>query len=1256
MPPNSAAASGDAGAELTEMRLDREVEALLTQRLLDESPLASLPHVGLAIVTAVLVTSAGMPEQAVWWASAVTIAVLLRALLRRRAFWAASGEAALRAMRLGVFLVALAWGGGAILVAPRLPLADLALILVLFSGLIAGATSSLLADMVAFQLFLAATLVPIAVGFARSGETASHLVGVVLIALFAVAMLAFQRRAHLGLREHYRTSTRLGMAEKEATRERVMLETLIGGTPSAILVLRRSGEMIRINPNFERLFGYTVEELSRGTINELIVPIPEQAAAIEAERRVWAGETVVAEVPRRRKDGSILTVRLAAAAVNVGDDLVAFVMFDDVTAAVRAREALKESEQRLFQVLDHMPVGVFVVNAMGEAYFANAAAREFLGKGIAPGAAVGDLAESYNVVIAGTDTFYPEDRLPVVRALAGERSVVDDMEILRPDGRRALEAVGSPIRDSEGRVVYGVAVFSDVTDRRAADRRLKETEKQYRRLVESASDMVWRLDAQGRFTYANAASERIYGLRPEQLLGRAFLEFSDDGFRENDTVVFRDVMSGRDIAAHETVHRDTHGRARHLSTSVHPVWDAFGSQVVAVHGIARDVTDQVAAREAMRAARDAAEKATAAKSSFLANMSHEIRTPMNGVLGMVELLLDTELSPDQRRSAELISSSGEALMMIINDILDFSKIEAGQLDIEAIEFDLPPVVDSAARLQMSRAHQRGLELICDVRPEVPHRVLGDAARIRQVVTNLLGNAIKFTHQGEVEISVRLLEERDGHARLRFAVRDTGIGISADQRALIFEPFKQGDVSTSRRYGGTGLGLSISRRLVELMGGTLEVQGEVGKGSEFSFALNLPVVAGQAAAPTTQGRLSLHSLKALVVDDHPTNRRVTAEMLRWGGCVVEEAPNARQGLEALRQAASSGSPYALLLTDVHMPEQDGFDFAAAVRADAQVSDTPIMILTSGGQRGDGQRCRELGIGAYLLKPVSRSELVEAVVTTLSGQKTRASGMHLVTRHTFRESRRNLRILLAEDNEVNQEVAAAMLRKRGHTVDIVVNGLEALEAARGVKYDVILMDLQMPEMDGLRATAEIRKLTVDRPVPIIAVTANAMSGERERCLAAGMDDYLAKPFKPHDLFSVVEGWGVAQPAAGGSAPAQPPAAPVDVEGLRAELRSAGVEEITGDLIQTFVTDSAVRMAALVEAADSGDAGAIERAAHAYKSAAGTVRANELAQLLKEAERAAKEGETRNAKTMMRRIGEAHEAARAYLVALNGAKTPA
>src|SRR5438477_559488 len=626
---------------------------------------------------------------------------------------------------------------------------------------------------------------------------------------------------------------------------------------------------------------------------------------------------------------------------------------------------------------------------------------------------------------------------------------------------------------------------------------------------------------------------------------------------------------------------------------------------------------------AMRAARDLAERVARARSAFLANMSHEIRTPMNAVLGFVELVLDTELASEQRRALELVRSSSEALLTILNDILDYSKIEAEHLELESIPFDLPKVVHATATLLAVRAREKHLELTVDVPPDVPHMVRGDPTRVRQVLMNLIGNAIKFTEQGEVYVSAAVVAYHDGRTSVRFRVRDTGIGISQEQLATIFDEFTQADVSMTRRYGGTGLGLAISRKLVALMGGRLSVTSEVGRGSEFSFTLRVPVET-PTAAPTPSRAVSLGGRRVLVVDDNETNRRILRDMLGAEGVAVHEAARADAGMAALRRAAAAGTPFDLAILDAQMPDQDGFELAAAVRADPRLAATKLLILTSAGQRGDGERCRVMGIQAYLTKPIARADLIEAVGTVLAGAPPAGAAPALVTRHSIAESRHTLRILLAEDNVVNQQVATAMLVKRGHQVDVVGNGREAVDAVGARDYDLVLMDIQMPELDGFAATAAIRALPRGRSLPIIALTAHALSGERERCLERGMTGYLAKPFKAHDLFAVIEG----RTAATTDTVAAPPP-PVDLAAFRGTMREAGAEEAVDGILATFAATLPQRLEALAEATRGSEAESIQHAAHAFKSAAATIRARRLAQLLEEMETSARSGDVARAR---------------------------
>jgi len=595
---------------------------------------------------------------------------------------------------------------------------------------------------------------------------------------------------------------------------------------------------------------------------------------------------------------------------------------------------------------------------------------------------------------------------------------------------------------------------------------------------------------------------------------------------------------------------------------------------------------------------------------------------MNAVLGFVELVLDTELQVEQRRALELVRSSSEALLTILNDILDYSKIEAEHLELESIPFDLPKVVHATATLLAVRAREKHLELTVDVPPDVPHIMRGDPTRVRQVLMNLIGNAIKFTEQGEVDVSAAVVGYHDDRTSVRFRVRDTGIGISDEQLATIFDEFTQADASMTRRYGGTGLGLAISRKLVALMGGQLSVTSEVGRGSEFSFTLRLPVERSAAAA--TPGRaVSLGGRRLLVVDDNETNRRILRDMLGAEGVAVHEAARADAGLTALRRAAAAGTPFDIAILDAQMPDQDGFELAAAVRADPDLAATKLLILTSAGQRGDGERCRQMGIQAYLTKPIARADLIEAVGTVLLEAPPAGAAPALITRHSIAESRHTLRILLAEDNLVNQQVATAMLVKRGHQVDVVGNGREAVDAIGAHDYDLVLMDIQMPEMDGFAATQAIRALPRGRSLPIIALTAHALSGERERCLERGMTGYLAKPFKAHDLFAAIEGRTAAT-----ADTAAAPAPPVDLAAFRGTMREAGAEAAVDGILATFASTLPQRLEALAEASRGGEAEAIQRAAHAFRSAAATIGAHRLAQLLEAMEASARSGDVARA----------------------------
>ena len=662
---------------------------------------------------------------------------------------------------------------------------------------------------------------------------------------------------------------------------------------------------------------------------------------------------------------------------------------------------------------------------------------------------------------------------------------------------------------------------------------LQEQRSFLRKVVDLNPSFIFVRDRQGRFTFANQTLAAAYGTTVEDLLGKTDADFNTvpaqvQKYHHEDSQVM-DSMTQKVIPEQEFT--DKNGRLHWLQSIKIPLGDA-GDAAQQVLGVATDITLQKQAALQLQEAKEAAETSTRSKSEFLANMSHEIRTPMNGVIGMTGLLLDTELNTEQRDFAETISASGHALLTIINDILDFSKIEAGKLQFETIDFDLLNAVEGTVELLAERAREKQLELASLVYRDVPTLLRGDPGRLRQVLTNLVGNAVKFTERGEVIVRAGKEAETEAHVVVRFAVTDTGIGINESAQVRLFQPFTQADGSTTRKYGGTGLGLAISKQLVEMMGGEMGVDSAPAKGSTFWFTARFERQPAGSVAPPMDLR-SLDGLRVLIVDDNGTNRKILAHQLSSWGMTHDEADCGRRALELLREAASRGVPYDVAVLDLLMPEMDGFELAHAIKTDPTIERARLVLLTSYGQRGHGATSSEVGIAAYLTKPVRQSQLFDCLMTVVNQRPGipgagQASGETeaLVTKHKLQETKAVSAklILLAEDNIINQKVAVRQLAKLGYRADTVVNGREALEALARIPYDLVLMDCQMPEMDGYEATAEIRRREEAgaRRTPIVAMTAHALAGDRDICIASGMDDYISKPVKTEELARALGLW--------------------------------------------------------------------------------------------------------------------------------------
>ncbi len=748
------------------------------------------------------------------------------------------------------------------------------------------------------------------------------------------------------------------------------------------------------------------------------------------------------------------------------------------------------------------------------------------------------------------DYIHPEDQEKVAqrhsKRLNGEDLPgIYPFRVVDKDGNVRWVEVNAVLSERNGKPAT-LNYITDITERKQAEAELQSAHERTRAIMESVQAGIILVRCSDKvIVEANPAAARMAGLDLEGLTGRICNQYLCPAQTGQCPII--DLKQEVDNAE-RTIRRFDGTLVPILKTVTRIYID--GQQHLLESFV--DITELQSARQdleninlSLEAATERAnsmaveaEMANIAKSTFLANMSHEIRTPMNGVIGMTGLLLDTTLDEDQRRYAEIVKASGESLLGLINDILDFSKIEAGKLEMETLDFDLRATLDGFAEMMALKAHEKGLEFLCAAAPDVPTFLVGDPGRLRQILVNLTGNAVKFTQKGEVAVRASVVQETKADVLIRFSVRDTGIGIPADKQDALFQKFSQVDASTTRQYGGTGLGLVISKQLVEAMGGEIGMNspapplqaGLEGCGTEFWFTVCLhkqPEHTRERERAMSVGLLQagISGARILVVDDNATNREILRVQFTAWGVRCGEAPDGETGLSLLRQAMDAGDPFVVAVLDMQMPGMDGETLGRAIRADSALHDTRLLMLTSLGERGDVTRLEEIGFAAYLTKPVRQSELFDSLAAVFSGQAG-YSKKPILTRHRVRELRRtNVRILLAEDNITNQQVAMGILNKLGLRADVVANGAEALKALEQIPYDLVLMDVQMPEMDGLEATRQIRgpgSAVRNHTVPVIAMTAHAMAGDREKCLKAGMNDYLSKPVAPEALAGKLEKW--------------------------------------------------------------------------------------------------------------------------------------
>jgi PAS domain S-box-containing protein len=993
-------------------------------------------------------------------------------------------------------------------------------------------------------------------------------------------------------------------AEMQLNRERRLLRSLMDNLPDAIFVTDAAGRYLIDNQAHQKLMRAAGSAIVGKTLFDFLPP--ERAARYHADDRriLESGQALLdREEPLTDREGNRRWMSMTKVPLPGEDGGIVGLV--GICRDITELKQTEEERDRFFTLsLDMLCIAGF------DGYFKrlNPAFERILGYSLEE-----LLAHPFLHFVHPDD--HEATRAAMSRLLAGGDIVSFENRYRCRDGSyRWMLWTAAPF--IEQRLIYAAA--RDITERKATEEALSRERNLLRTLMDNLPDHIFVKDAASRFVTANAATLRSLGAaRLEDVVGKTDFDFLR---RELAEKYFQDEQAvcgtGLPLVNREELLIVPSGGEKWLLTTKVPLRDGTG-EVIGLVGMSHDITERKRMEEQWRQAKETAEVANRAKSEFLARMSHEIRTPMNGILGMTELALETELTAEQREYLQMVKASADGLLTVINDILDFSKIEAGKLHLEPAPFPVRDSLDDTVRTLGLRAQQKGLELVCHIAPGVPDQLVGDLGRLRQVLVNLVGNAIKFTAQGEVIVSVRKITDEFGRMNerpngisslhhssfcfLHFEVSDTGIGIPAHKQRIIFEPFEQVEGGDSRRFGGTGLGLAISSQLVALMGGQLQVQSPApsGRGSRFYFTARFGLPQGTAAVPPGEPG-DLLDLPVLVVDDNATNRLILSEMLvnwRMKPIAVE---GARQALEELRRAANAGEPYPLVLLDSQMPDMDGFELAARVRNQPELVGATIMMLVSSDRQGSDERCREVGISACLMKPLKQSELLNTILDVLStkeGRRTRSTEAEPLEPSVAGVERR-LCILLAEDNAVNQRLAVRILEKRGHSVVVASNGKEALAALERESFDLVLMDVEMPEMGGFEATAHIRQREGEagKHVPILALTAHAMKGDRERCLQAGMDGYVAKPIQARELYQAIAELLPASPTA------ETVVSAAILDRGEALEHVGGDPELLRELTGVFLQDCPRMMEEAREALRDGDILKLKRAAHSIKGAAG------------------------------------------------------
>ena len=1026
------------------------------------------------------------------------------------------------------------------------------------------------------------------------------------------------------------------------------------------------GRYISVNPMLAHIYGYaTPEQLMTAVadIEHQVYVNPNQRA--EFARLIQEHEIVTQfESQIYRKDRSVIWISENARAVR--DDQGRLLYYEgtveDVTEQKRTEEALRNSEMLYHSLVETLPQNIFRKDLRGRFTFANQRFCTTINKPLTEVMGRTD----FDLFPAALAEKYKQDDQRVIQSLKPFEAI--EAHQTPEGGKIYVEVMKTPLFDHARNVVGVQGIFWDVTERKKIEEDLAYERDLLQTLLDSVPDSIYFKDVKSRFIKCSRALAQRFGVADaRETIGQADSNFFTKEHWEPALLDEQEIIrTGKPLIGitEKEVWRD--GKVTWALTTKIPFRDREG-KIIGTLGVSKDITALKRAEEELAKARDAALESTRLKSEFLANVSHEIRTPMNAVIGMSGLLLDTNLDPEQREYAETVRHSADNLLTIVNDLLDFSKIEAGKLTMEIIDFDLRDVVEGSVELLAERAQSKGIELASLLQSDVPRFLRGDPGRLRQILTNLIGNAVKFTEFGEVVVEVSREAEQAKAITVRFTVRDTGIGIAPKAIPTLFHAFTQADGSTTRKYGGTGLGLAIAKQLVELMHGEIKVESVEGKGATFWFTARLEQQPVDVNFPATVAPPpELAQLHVLVVDDNATNRRILRHQLASWKWRSAEAMNAPDAVVLLQQQAKAGDPFDLVLLDMQMPRMDGLSLAQLIVAEKSIPRPRVIMLTLMGDRLEQSVLIHAGIAACLVKPIKQSKLFDIIANVMSEPSPEAATKASATegRNTDEPgSTKALRVLLAEDNRVNQKLALKQLQKLGFTADAVGNGLEVLAAIQRIPYDLILMDCQMPELDGYRTTQKIRRLEKEnlahrqgRRIYIIAMTANAMAGDRERCLQAGMDDYLTKPVNLEALETVLcrackhsQPAGSIRPPSGSPDEANllNPSLDLTVIASLRELRREGEPDPLAELIDLFVEDADLRVKKLAAAIPARDFSQLVTLAHGLKGSASNLGARPLAALAAQMEKEARQHAPTLLDTLGGQISQEYARVRAALL---------